>query len=172
MSGRTRPPTDETRTKIFDSKAPKAPQPAPESAPESTARSPSSRPPTPVPTRTKGPTRQGYESGSVVVPKTDDLNLSITPEPLRAISMKSAIDRAKPQAPKQFVLPKQHKPEIRSLEEVSQQRAQTSGQTGRIAPPREAKGVRARKLRDTVFWGSVVVIIGCVVMLAVWFIAR
>ncbi|MBA3397240.1 MAG: hypothetical protein H0T89_31730 [Deltaproteobacteria bacterium] len=169
MSGRSRPPTDETRTKIFDSNAPRS---APASAPESTSRPPTSRPPTPVPTRTKGPTRQGYESGSVVVPKLDEF--SITPEPLRAISMKSAIDRAKPQAPKQFVLPKQHKPEIRSLEDVSKraQTVQTSGTTGRIAPPREAKGVRARKLRDVVFWGSVVVIIGSVVMLAVWFIAR
>jgi hypothetical protein len=87
-------------------------------------------------------------------------------EPIRVISMKTpaAVDTGKQPVvvpPKQVVL--------RSLSELSDNRQRP---LERMAPPRDPKEVRARRLRDYVIWGSLVVIVGSIVMLAVWFIAR
>jgi hypothetical protein len=91
-------------------------------------------------------------------------------EPIRIISMKTPAELAAEQQAAQT--PHVQRPKLRPLSEVSQQNARVTGDLGRLAPPRDAKGVRARKLRDFVVWGSLVIVVGCVVMLAVWFLAR
>ena len=90
-------------------------------------------------------------------------------EPIRVISMKTPAELAAEQGER---TPHVQRPKLRALSEVSQQNARMTGDLGRLAPPRDAKGARVRKLRDFVVWGSVVIVVGCVVMLAVWFLAR
>lgn len=149
---RQRPPTDELRTEIYDSQQ-----------------------------RARGikQTKKGFESGDITVPEPTAVEIGtpteIDPprkersEPLRVISMKTpaelAAERtAKPEA-------KQHKAEIRALSDVIRHNATPPRGMGRLAPPANAKERNVRKLRDWLIWGSVLVIISCVVMLAVWFLA-
>jgi hypothetical protein len=90
------------------------------------------------------------------------------PKALRVISMKTPADlaEAKQQA-------KQHQVQIRSMSNVVRAHdTPTASRLGRLAPPRDPREARARKVRDYVIWGCVVVILASLVMLAVWFIAR
>jgi hypothetical protein len=157
MSSRSRPPTDEHKTSIYDS------------------RSGTPRP--------KAPTRRGHESSAIALPEIEHATpTQIDPlphnrsEPLRVISMKTPADlvaarnegRPAPEARQA----REHRPQLRSLGDVMQRNSAPVHGTGNLAPPRDPKEVRGRKLRDLVIWGSVVVMLGCAVMLAVWFIAR
>ena len=152
---RKRPPTDDQKTSIYDSRNPKP--------------------------RPKTATKRGFESGEIAVPTLPDkgqTTLDIgTPteidpprkersEPIRVISMKTPAELAaeKKQA-------KQHRPEIRALSDVLPRNATPPRGMGRLAPPADPKQARVRKLRDWLIWGSVLVIISCVVMLGVWFLA-
>jgi len=94
-------------------------------------------------------------------------------EPLRVISLKAPGegrgDRSEPSVPV-----RQHQPRIRPLSEVSQQRhaAHTPpGGLGYLAPPRDPREAQARRWREYVLWGSVVVMLAGVVTLGVWFLA-
>lgn len=87
-------------------------------------------------------------------------------EPIRVISMKTPEEIA-PDV--KHPTPHVKRPKLRSLSSVT---PTTGARMGHLAPPRDPKGVRARKLRDVVVWGSVVIIVGCAVMLGVWFLAR
>lgn len=153
MSARRRPPTDQQRTEIYDSQ-----QRA----------------------RAKTPTKKGFESGEIALPKTEAPDIEIgTPteidpprkersEPMRVISMKTPAELA---AEKKKPLARQHKAEIRSLSDLAGKSAPPRGM-GHLAPPVNQKERNVRKLRDWLLWGSVLVIISCVVMLGVWFLAR
>lgn len=46
------------------------------------------------------------------------------------------------------------------------------GGMGRLAPPHDPNQARSRKAQDVMIWGSVVVIIGSIVTLVIWLIAR
>ena len=46
------------------------------------------------------------------------------------------------------------------------------GGVGRLAPPYDPNRARTRKTQDVMIWGSVVVIIGSIVTLVIWLIAR
>lgn len=85
--------------------------------------------------------------------------------PVRAISMKTPGAIPKPVKPRPEAKP--HQVQLRPLG-----RADTPQNLGRIAPPRDPREVRARRMRDLVIWGCVVVMLASVVMLAVWFLAR
>lgn len=89
-------------------------------------------------------------------------------EPIRVMSMKAPpAAEAEKQAPRQV-------PEVRmrGIAEVRNQRQTPPQGMGFLAPPRDPKEARSRRRADYIIWGSVVVIVAAVVMLAVWFLAR
>ena len=140
---RQRPPTDELKTEIYDSQ-----QRA----------------------RAAKPTKRGHQSGDIEIgtPTEIDPPRKERSEPIRVISMKTPAEVA---AEKQKLGAKQHKAEIRALSDVVRQNATPPRGMGYLAPPANQKERNVRKLRDWLIWGSVLVIISCVVMLGVWFLA-
>ena len=141
---RKRPPTDELKTEIYDSQQRIRPKPS---------------------------TKRGHESGE----QTLDIGTptAVDPprersEPIRVISMKTPAEVA---AEKKKVAAKQHRPEIRGLSDVVGNNATPPRGMGYLAPPVNQKERNVRKLRDWLIWGSVLVIISCVVMMGVWFLA-
>jgi hypothetical protein len=86
-------------------------------------------------------------------------------EPIRVVSMKTPadVDADKPT--------KRPLPEVR-LRAIADVHKTPPHGMGRLAPPRDPKEARSRRVRDNVIWGSVAVIVAAVVMLAVWFLAR
>ncbi|HLL21549.1 MAG TPA: hypothetical protein VK427_05430 [Kofleriaceae bacterium] len=89
-------------------------------------------------------------------------------EPIRVISMKTPPHVDDVRAPHAA---RTHKAKIRPLSDVV-----GAGQTpphgmGYLAPPADPKERQARRLRDWLIWGSVLVMISCMVMLGVWFLA-
>ena len=139
---RRRPPTDEQKTAIYDSQQRG---------------------------RAAKPTKQGFESGQVEVatPTLVDKPRRDRSAPIRVISMKTPAAAARAKK----LTAKQHKPEIRSLADVVKKNATPAHGMGYLAPPANPKERRGRKLRDWLIWGSVLVMITCAVMLAVWFLA-
>jgi len=84
---------------------------------------------------------------------------------LRAISMKTPMaDGSKPEKIAA------RKPEVRLA--PTPQRVQAPPQpVGRLAPPRDPREVRARRIRDVILWGSAAMILASVVVLVIWLIA-
>ena len=84
---------------------------------------------------------------------------------MRAISMKTPMaDGSKPEKIAA------RKPEVRLA--PTPQRVQAPPQpVGRLAPPRDPREVRARRIRDVILWGSAAVILASVVVLVIWLIA-
>jgi hypothetical protein len=144
MSARRRPPTDEQKTEIYDSQQR---------------------------TRAAKPTKRGFSSGEIEVPTPTQLDppRKEQSEPIRMISMKTPAEIAaeKKKAPGQNL-----KVQIRQLSDVAGQKSTPPRGMGNLAPPVNQKERNVRKLRDWLMWGSVLVIISCVVMLGVWFLAR
>jgi hypothetical protein len=159
--GRQRPPTDEQKTSIFDSKNLKRP---------------------------KNPTKKGFESGEIAVPR-ETLEIG-TPtefdpprpvpvrqdkersEPIRMISMKTPAEiAADKKQQKKLIEAKKHRAEIRQLSDVVRAKTAPPIAMGNLAPPIDHRQRRGRKVRDWLIWGSVLVIISCVVMMGVWFLA-
>jgi hypothetical protein len=90
-------------------------------------------------------------------------------EPIRVISMKAPAEASEERRPVQ-----QHQPRLRRLSEVSPQRQRAAtppGGLGYLAPPRDPREVRTRRRREYLIWGSAVVILAVAVMLGVWFLA-
>jgi len=147
---RQRPPTDELKTEIYDSQQ-----------------------------RTRGskPTKKGHNSGEISRPPEIEIGTptDLDPprkersEPIRAISMKTPAEVAAER--KKKLTAKQHRPEIRALSDVVSKNATPPRGMGYLAPPANQKERNGRKFRDWLIWGSVLVIISCVVMLGVWFLA-
>jgi hypothetical protein len=59
--------------------------------------------------------------------------------------------------------------QIRPMSDLSKTPA---GGVGRLAPPYDPNRARTRKAQDVMIWGSIVVIIGSIVTLVIWLIAR
>ncbi len=134
--------------------------------------------------RTKAPTQRGHDGAAGPAPRAANpraLPLAapypsvIQPaaeppphdrsEPMRVISMKTPADLEKAEKA-QRVLPVV---KLRAISEIHQTPARGMGN---LAPPRDPREVRSRRLRDNVIWGSVAVILASIVTLAIWFLAR
>jgi len=86
-------------------------------------------------------------------------------EPMRVISMKTPAD-LEHEEKGQRVLP------VVKLRAISELRQTPPRGMGNLAPPRDPREARSRRLRDNVIWGSLVVILASIVTLAIWFLAR
>jgi len=145
MSARNKRPTEEEKTDVFD-----------------TGRSRTVRP------TEKGMGRPSDAERKRVVEMTTPTQVDPPPsEPIRVISMKTPAELA---AEKKARAAKEHLVKMRAISEVN--RHDTPTNLGRLAPPRDPAGARARKLRDFVIWGSAVLLVATGVMLGVWFLAR
>jgi hypothetical protein len=89
-------------------------------------------------------------------------------QPIRVISLKAPGESSEDRLPV-----KQHRARLRRLSEVAQRArvATPPGGLGYLAPPRDPREARTRRLRDYVLWGSVVVLLASGVTIAVWFLA-
>lgn len=86
-------------------------------------------------------------------------------EPLQVISMKDQLARPRGGA--------ERRPlhiQLRSLAEVAG-RHDTPVNLGRLAPPRDPRQARARRLRANVLWACVAIVLACGISLVVWFAA-
>jgi len=170
MSARSRPPTEETKTEVFDSQSLRSQkptkrgvEPSPKPAPKP-ARFPEGSEPA---RRGTKPTIGSKQKPAVEIATPTEVSpRKDRSEPMVMISMKTPAELA---AEKQSREAKQHIVKLRALSELS---SQNTPAMGYLAPPRDPKEARARKLRDFVIWGCAVVVVGCGVMLAVWFLAR
>jgi hypothetical protein len=86
------------------------------------------------------------------------------PQPMHAVSHKTP-DAERPQYEQRPVPQVQ----LRSMADLSKTPAHGMG---RLAPPHDPNQARTRKAQDVMIWGSVVVIIGSIVTLVIWLIAR
>lgn len=85
-------------------------------------------------------------------------------EPLRVVSMKTP-HRELPEK-MQRELPVQ---KLRALSDIHKTPPQG---LGRLAPPLDPRAARGRQWRDYVIWGSLAIVVACVVTLVIWFAAR
>lgn len=134
--------------------------------------------------RAKAPTQRGHDGGvapaaraanpralPLAAPHPSVLQPAVPPpprgrsEPMRVISMKTPADVV-PEDRAQRALPAV---QLRSISDVHQTPPRGMGN---LAPPRDPREVRSRRLRDNVIWGSLAVILASVITLAIWFLAR
>ncbi len=87
-------------------------------------------------------------------------------QPMQAISHKMADSAPRPVQQQRPV----HQVQMRPLSDLSKQTPQQG--MGRLAPPHDPNRARTRKTQDVMIWGSIVVIIGSIVTLVIWLIAR
>jgi hypothetical protein len=93
--------------------------------------------------------------------------------PIRVRSMKPPGQASSGEIPLPADVPRpQHQVKLRAISEVASKRQAPQLALGFLAPPRDPNAVRARRWRDFVVWGSVCVILACVVALGIWFIAK
>ncbi len=126
------------------------------------------------------PTKQGVPGGLIIETPTEidrpgfaadaprdmvDAALAQRSEPIRAISMKEAVGEQRAQVQRRELAV-----QLRSMSDV--RRPDTPADLGRLAPPRDPREVRARRVRDLVIWACVAIIFACGVTLVVWFAAR
>lgn len=89
------------------------------------------------------------------------------PEPLRVISMKTPMEleaEKTEKAARQLPVV-----QMRAMSEIRQTPPRGMGN---LAPPRDPREARSRRVQDVVIWGSVAVMVASVVTLAIWFLAR
>jgi len=87
-------------------------------------------------------------------------------EPIRVISMKDASGPRKPRTDERRAV----KVQLRSIAEARRHDTPPAG-LGNLAPPRDPKKARNRRLIDNVIWGCVAIMLACVIMLAIWLVA-
>lgn len=148
MPTRSRPPTDPQRTAIYDPE--RAPPRAGQGAGAELATPTDLAAPPLPPILPQAPPASAYDS-----------------QPIRVISLKAPGEASEDRPVKQ------HRPRLRRLSEVAQRArvATPPGGLGYLAPPRDPREARTRRLREYVLWGSVVVLLAGAVTIAVWFLA-
>ena len=88
-------------------------------------------------------------------------------EPIRVISMKDHAEAARPR-PEEARVPLHV--QLRSIAEVAGLHDAPVA-LGNLAPPRDPRQARARRLRANVLWAGVAIVLACAISLAIWFIA-
>lgn len=173
MPKRERPPTDELLTDIYESKdlQPRRAKPATN---KGVPRGPGAK--DSAKDSDERPTKLDLPSSTATVPEAAAVPAPVAQhksEPIRVISMKTPAEiAAERKATDAVAKARVHKAEIRALSDVIKRRDTPPGGIGYIAPPRDPKDVRSRRVREYVIYGSAVVIVSSIVMLAVWFLAR
>jgi hypothetical protein len=166
---RSRPPTDEIKTEIYDSdggrptvelatKIGRQPRPPKLPAIDTEATEKTKRPSVEVAEATEISRHPPIEQGTPT-----DVNRA---EPLRVISMKTPAELEAEKRSK--LVPKAH---IRSIAEVSGAHHKRS-EMGFLALPRDAKQARGRRVVSNLYWAATVVAIALVVALALWFVTQ
>lgn len=164
MSARARRPTDDIGTEIFDADRTRR-----AAAPRSAAGGEhdlTEGPPRVAAVEHATPTRVDaprLEPGS----PTEHAAQRERSEPIRVISMKDPPSvpwppRDEPRVPLHV--------QLRSMAELSR-RNDTPVSLGRLAPPRDPRQARARRLRDNAVWACVAIALASLVAVAVWLIA-
>lgn len=115
-----------------------------------------------VPTPTHVDLRRPIEQGT----PTEITARAEPSEPIRVFSMKDQTGPHKPRTDERRAVQVQ----LRSMAEVAR-RHDTPVGLGHLAPPRDAKQARNRRLIDNVMWGGVAIMLACGIMLAIWFVA-
>jgi hypothetical protein len=85
-------------------------------------------------------------------------------EPIRVFSMKDATE-----APRQTDERRAMQVQLRSFAEA--RRHETPVGLGHLAPPRDPRKARTRRLVDNLMWGCIAIMLACGIMLAIWLIA-
>jgi len=88
-------------------------------------------------------------------------------EPIRVISMKDHTEAAKPRSEDPRI---QLQVQLRSMAEVAGRR-EAPVKLGHLAPPRDPRRARARRVRANVIWGCVAVGLAGAIALAIWLVA-
>lgn len=160
------PPIDDAKTMLESALAPAGPPPG--SSGESFENDVTDETPRPsvpaaeAPTPTTVDSRRSIEQGT----PTEITAPAERSEPIRVFSMKDQTGPRKPRIDERRAVQVQ----LRSMAEVSR-RHDTPVGLGHLAPPRDAKQARNRRLIDNVMWGGVAIILACGIMLAIWFVA-
>jgi hypothetical protein len=189
MSVRARRPTDEIATEIYDPEQPRSGLRPPVSAAD-----PAAAPVvpfesfesdvtevTPIPTRGQidlamptgidsapgggAPLVEPAASGNPAAPAAP--RRFERSEPIRVISMKDHTDVQKPRADDPRV---PLHVQLRSLAEVAGH-SNTPVELGRLAPPRDPRQARARRMRANVIWGCIAIALACAISLSIWLVA-
>jgi hypothetical protein len=87
-------------------------------------------------------------------------------QPLRVISMK---DQTEAEHARMASAPLHV--QLRSLAEISRRPQDTPIGLGRLAPPRDPREARARRVRANLWWAAVAIALACAIMLAIWLVA-
>jgi hypothetical protein len=121
-----------------------------------------------VPTRKQKPTAKGIGGKPPVRPPVIETPTDLDArEPIHVISMKTPAGVV---AERKGVARRELAVKLRSMAEV--RRHDTPVDLGRLAPPRDPRQARARRVSDVVIWACAAIILACGVTLAIWFLAR
>lgn len=170
MSARARRPTDEVATKVLE--------PAPHGAGPGPGR-PGAAPPDAFVSFEQDPTEVTPLPGRAQIERSTPTAIDPPPappravgrpersEPIRVVSMKDQLDAAhrhaaEPTGPRRV--------QLRSLGEVAD-RHDTPLRLGNLAPPRDPREVRARRVRSNLVRAGVAVAIAAAIAVAIWLIA-
>jgi hypothetical protein len=115
-----------------------------------------------VPTPTHVDPRRPIEQGT----PTEITARAERSEPIRVFSMKDQTGPRKPRTDERRAMQVQ----LRSMAEVAR-RHDTPVDLGHLAPPRDPKQARNRRLIDNAMWAGVAIMLACAIVLAIWFVA-
>ena len=89
--------------------------------------------------------------------------------PIQVLSRKTP-GELEPPAPQPT--PELKRPRIRAISEVTPLPSALPSNLGYLAPPRDPAADRARRVRELLGWGAVMMLVAAVVAVAIWFVAR
>jgi hypothetical protein len=132
---------------------------------------PAARAATPVPAAPDAPTDPFESAVTDVTPRPVLHAVEVaTPtqvepaEPIRVFSMKDATE-----APRHTDERRAMQVHLRSFADA--RRHETPVGLGHLAPPRDPRKARTRRLVDNLMWGCIAIMLACGIMLAIWLIA-